>query len=479
MTTLPAAHDHVVIYHGDGCFDGFGAAFVAWQELGDRAIYHPVFYGAHPGDGSWPDIRGKHVLVVDYALPVSMVEEVRAQAASFTQLDHHDTAYQIYKAHDCCGNGCLFDLDHSGVMLAWQHFHGHAPAPNFVRNLEDQDLWRFRHETTIPFSRGARTRPMTFESWSTFSDPEVYAQVVRDGRVLEAQWCHWMHEVAAEAVPVDLLGEKGLMVGANGAYRSELGNLLASRSGTYGMMWHGRATGEVACSLRSIDVPCKPLGQRLGGGGHDHASGFRRPSVDNLKELVGADWDLNAAPVWAGEPSPVRLSEDERADAAWERVDRWQRAPDALQITRVDGRPVGEWPTLTTAQERRAAGRLLEAHRQQIIGSVITDAVIEPIPGDTGQPDVGTRATVFTDSTLLTEVAERLLDQGHLAVQTVRITRDGVERRAHGAAENVLAAWPDVRGIDAVRRHALDEAQQLRTTIQKQPVEKHPLGWCS
>ena len=38
-----------VIYHAD-CTDGFGAAYSAWKQLGNRAEYHACKHGTPPPD---------------------------------------------------------------------------------------------------------------------------------------------------------------------------------------------------------------------------------------------------------------------------------------------------------------------------------------------------------------------------------------------------------------------------------------------
>ena len=43
MSRIPEK-DKVVLYHGDGCLDGFGAATLAWMRFGDEAEYWPLSY---------------------------------------------------------------------------------------------------------------------------------------------------------------------------------------------------------------------------------------------------------------------------------------------------------------------------------------------------------------------------------------------------------------------------------------------------
>ena len=58
---IEASSVNVVIYHAD-CTDGFGAAYSAWKLLGNRAEYHACKHGTTP-----PDVKGKNVVVLDFA----------------------------------------------------------------------------------------------------------------------------------------------------------------------------------------------------------------------------------------------------------------------------------------------------------------------------------------------------------------------------------------------------------------------------
>lgn len=436
----------VVIYHGDSCQDGFGAAYVAWTQLGDQAIYHPVFYN---GKAPWPDVRGKDVWVLDYALPIDIYEKMKGEARTLRQLDHHKTAKEKYAAHGCTDPNCLFDMDHSGAMLAWNHFRPDQPAPKFLENIQDFDLWRFELETTVPFARGSRTRPMTFSEWDTFQSPVIHADIIQDGRVLEAQWSHWMNQLANEAIPITLAGETGWIVQSNGAFRSELGNLLAKRDDTYGWLWHGRANGEIACSLRSHNHPCDHLAHRfVGGGGHAHAAGFGLASFADMQALLPPG-QASASPVPRWAPSPSRSSDEvSHALAILAKVESWQGEEAGLSL-RVDGRAGGQFPPLTTPDARVAAGRLLVAQRQQVAATVMAEAKITSIT-EHGH----TAAWVLADGTVDEEVVEGLLAAGHQAVQTVRMTATGWQATAYGDPVWVARAWPDAEGFPTSRRRA-------------------------
>jgi hypothetical protein len=80
----------------------------------------------------------------------------------------------------------------------------------------------------------------------------------------------------------------GLAINASALFASELGNLLAINSGTFGLIWQVGADGLVKASLRAcgkIDVA--HIATSFGGGGHPNAAGFRMPLARFTREILG------------------------------------------------------------------------------------------------------------------------------------------------------------------------------------------------
>ncbi len=73
---IEPASVNCVIYHAD-CTDGFGAAYSAWKQLGNRAEYHACKHGTTP-----PDVKGKNVVILDFsydnATTKKMIEDAEA-----------------------------------------------------------------------------------------------------------------------------------------------------------------------------------------------------------------------------------------------------------------------------------------------------------------------------------------------------------------------------------------------------------------
>lgn len=275
----------VVIYHKNcPSGDGFAAAFAAWLALGTKAQYVPADYG-----DAVPDVSGRDVYILDLSFPADTLAAMAAQAKSLTLLDHHATAERNLATFKpvCCGK-IHFDLAKCGAVLAWEHFHPGKPVPRLFRWIQARDTWTWDEPGAKEFLTWFDAQDKTFERWLQIlrmSDVELDA-ACEVGRELARQYDGFCAGIVAGASPVMIDGEKGLMVNASGAFRSEVGSILAWQSGTFGLVWRISEKGEVLCSLRSrspYDV--EQLALRFGGGGHPTAASFKLP-IERLTSLV-------------------------------------------------------------------------------------------------------------------------------------------------------------------------------------------------
>ena len=79
-----------VLYHSK-CYDGFGAAYAAWNELGDEdTTYIPVGYGKEPPEM----LDAKWIYIVDFSYDEKTLVAMRETCTGITVLDHHKTAQE-------------------------------------------------------------------------------------------------------------------------------------------------------------------------------------------------------------------------------------------------------------------------------------------------------------------------------------------------------------------------------------------------
>ena len=161
---------NLVIYH-KGCTDGFGSAWAAWKLLGDRAEYHAAKYGEPP-----PDVKGKNVVVLDFAYDNATTKQLISEAKSFLIIDHHKTA--MTNLHDiACAH---FDMNHSGAMLAWKFFHPSKEPPRLIKLIEDRDLWKWEIPLSREFSSAFDMVKFDFEEFDNYlDDSEIDSAQVR------------------------------------------------------------------------------------------------------------------------------------------------------------------------------------------------------------------------------------------------------------------------------------------------------------
>ncbi len=260
-----------VLYHAN-CFDGFGAAFAAWKALGDDGVYIPVTHGQPP-----PEVirdSGCPVVIIDFSYPRDVLLEMRESwgIGELTVIDHHVTAEA--DLHDL--DFAMFDMGHSGAVLAWQHWHPHTPVPSLLLYLEDRDLWRFDLPKSRELSAGLQGVPFDFAAWDELNTSWQLTALMAKGEAILAYIDSQVHRVCQQARLMYIDGHAVAVVNAT-AHWSEVGEYLLAHwpDVRYAASYFDRADGKRQWSLRSLadfDVSCVAKG--FGGGGHKQAAGF-------------------------------------------------------------------------------------------------------------------------------------------------------------------------------------------------------------
>lgn len=323
-------HSVTVIYHAD-CPDGFGAALAAWKKYGAAARYCPLHHGE---DWQTLGLAGQRVYILDFSFPPAILESIAAVAGSVVQIDHHASARAPWAGvlrrdgeapehyrHPTLPLEVIFDLNKSGVRLSWEHFFPGKPLPLPLAHIEDGDLWRFALPGSRAFGRALRLLPFDFAVWDellrTAASAEAprYRSMMTEGQAIEQFFQREVARLAASrlVMPARLRGEAldplqalrhglpllaaenqtwqaigGLAINADSLFASELGNALAERSGTFGLIWQLSADGEVKASLRAAGrVDVAAMAGRYGGGGHPNAAGFRMDLATFTTEVLG------------------------------------------------------------------------------------------------------------------------------------------------------------------------------------------------
>jgi hypothetical protein len=268
----------VCIYHA-GCPDGFGAAWAAWRAWGEDGFY---VARSHDDELRAKDYAGDLVLFADIAPPPGTWREIAEEAGELVVLDHHVSARDRYLAEpelveriERDGHRVVFDLSHSGAVLAWRHLHPEQELPALLAYVEDQDLWRFALPASREVNAALGSHLRSFEAWSRLAETKPEALAAEGRPILRALRLEVDRALAAaHPIRVGPLRLEGVNARI---HRAEIGHELAERRafGTpAGVVY--RLTGErVDVSIYSVaDYDVATLAVGFGGGGHRSAAGF-------------------------------------------------------------------------------------------------------------------------------------------------------------------------------------------------------------
>lgn len=282
-----------VLYHGN-CWDGFCAAWVARKCLQGDVEYIPVQYGQDP-----PAIEpGARLYILDFSYSREQLFKWWTPGPnaveSLVVLDHHKTAKEALDGFEdeCLASGMdapkiVFDMDHSGGRLAWEHFFGveHRARysnpdelrPWLVDYTEDRDLWRWKLPMSREVNAALRSHPLDFDLWDSFDAfnrevalPTFYTE----GSAILRSEAVMIDNHVRHAREIDMNGYKILAVNATVLFSDIAGKLAEGRP--FGAAYFDRGDGRRQWSLRSSDdgVDVSEVAKSRGGGGHRNAAGF-------------------------------------------------------------------------------------------------------------------------------------------------------------------------------------------------------------
>jgi oligoribonuclease NrnB/cAMP/cGMP phosphodiesterase (DHH superfamily) len=272
----------VVIYH-DQCRDGFGAAYAAWKKFGDTASYIPRKTQDPVPEG----LESKEIYIVDYSYNKTQLDALVTTNTSVVVIDHHATSKETIESF--AGN--VFDMEHSGAVLAWQYFHPNTEVPKLLLYIEDHDLWRFKMEHNREFGAALGEYDQDFETWDrlvdNLNDRDDFSKFLSMGETIARFEDAHVQKLLAFKEKILFEGQEMYAVNCSRIYRSIVAHELSTLNGKEGgiemAIVYYRYDRKVHCGLRSNgDVDVSKMAQKYGGGGHKNASGMRFDSFEDL-----------------------------------------------------------------------------------------------------------------------------------------------------------------------------------------------------
>jgi len=268
----------LVIYHGN-CVDGFTAAWAAWRVFGDSAEYLPADHANRPQ----PDVRDRHVVILDFSFPRKQLLAMGREAASLVIIDHHRTASE--ELADLPGTH--FDMSRCGAELAWEYFHPGKPVPFFIRHIANRDLVRDQTLECRAFLCWLEGFPRTFDNWERLArmKDRTYLRILRIGAHRELRMDTQAEAIVRTATSIELCGHRGLAARCPQHLVCKVAPRLAQASGGIGLCWTPLSDELVRVSLRGVvGIDLGAIARHFGGGGHPFAAGFvlEREALDAL-----------------------------------------------------------------------------------------------------------------------------------------------------------------------------------------------------
>jgi oligoribonuclease NrnB/cAMP/cGMP phosphodiesterase (DHH superfamily) len=282
----------LILYHGRGCPDGFGAALAAWLFYGDTAQYLGLDHGDIATIDDLPDVRGRAVYILDFSFANEIMAALDERAAKLVMLDHHKSAAEKLTGFACRCGVVHFDMNKSGARLAWEFFQPHTPVPPLLQYVEDRDIWKWEFSESAGFLSALDMEPQDFARWRDIAGftPAQMEQFMARGAAMDEKYRKLAADIAESAQPLVFNGIAGLMVNAPGMFHSLVGDILSAKTGTFALMWSAGAKG-VKVGLRAQrNFDCIALAESMGGGGHAQACGFKM-KVERLPELLGGTFN--------------------------------------------------------------------------------------------------------------------------------------------------------------------------------------------
>lgn len=261
------------IYHGF-CDDGFAAALVVWLAHAKDIELFAGNYGKPA-----PDVTGREVIIVDFSYPRSVMETMADQAASILMLDHHKSAMEDMAGFSRPNCTITFDMERCGAMMAWDHFRPWGTVGlEFIRYIQDRDLWKKELHATEEFTMGLRSYPQDLELWATFFK-DGPMKCIEEGIGILRYYRQTVEAAKGIAFEGEIDGVRVPICNSTFALASDVAGELAEGK-PFAAVFYQTAEGYVY-SLRSrkggMDVSA--IAKKFGGGGHAQASGFKSKTI--------------------------------------------------------------------------------------------------------------------------------------------------------------------------------------------------------
>ncbi|MDD5098739.1 MAG: DHHA1 domain-containing protein [Candidatus Colwellbacteria bacterium] len=252
--------------------DGFSAAWVAHKKFGKKATYFPAVHQT-PYPAS---VKGNEVYMVDICYPEEVMRKMKRDASRVVVIDHHISQKKAVKISD----DRLFDIKHSGSVLAWKYFFPKKKVPKLLQYVEDVDIWKLSMPRTKEMAAALDSVKFSFKNWDKlYSELETARgrkKHLDKGKAVMDFMNNMIDDIVSGAEEVKIGSHKAFAVNSP-VLVSDVGHILATKAKGVGIIWV-KKSDRLKVSLRSTGkVDVSKIAQRYGGGGHKAAAAFSLP----------------------------------------------------------------------------------------------------------------------------------------------------------------------------------------------------------
>jgi len=269
----------ICIYHAN-CPDGFGSAFAAWKRYGNTIDYYPAMHNTTP---PFDLIKDKHVYLLDFSYKKDAVNSMFQYAKVISIIDHHKSA--IENLSDVSGLHKILDVNKSGAVLAWEYFNKNVPVPEFLKYIQDRDLWKFELPNSKEVTTAILSYEYNFKIWDEFLLYRPICDLIKEGSALYRKHMKDILElIKTTKKRINILGYNVPIANAPYCYASDICDILCENE-PFACSYYFKNNDSIYVSIRSkqdVGIDVSEIAKRFGGGGHKHASGFEITVNENL-----------------------------------------------------------------------------------------------------------------------------------------------------------------------------------------------------
>jgi uncharacterized protein len=286
---LTPEHIDCIIYHNP-CMDGFSAAFVA-KKYNSNITLIPMHVEEDINDINL--IKGKNVLMVDIVTKDFI--KINTSANKLIILDHHKTNKELLSNISYA----YFDMNKSGVGLAWEYFFNDKKMPLFLECIQDRDLWTWKINESRNFCDALyelvdiNNCDMTIFD-ELFLDDTIFNKYLEIGKLLNKIKTNKIKNISDnnhKKYKTNIFNQELTFYAFNvqSEIVSDLGHyiMINKYDADFCILWrYSHNEEKYFCSLRSCNekADVSKIAQLFGGGGHRNAAGCSL-NEHPLKEL--------------------------------------------------------------------------------------------------------------------------------------------------------------------------------------------------